>query len=64
DHVGFGSDFDGTVVPEPISDVAGLVALREAMKEHGYNDELMQKLCHGNWLKVLEKTWATSATIG
>jgi membrane dipeptidase len=64
DRVGFGSDFDGTVVPEPISDVAGLVALRDAMRAHGYNDELMQKLCHGNWLRVLEKTWATSPIIG
>ncbi|MFT6874026.1 MAG: membrane dipeptidase [Granulosicoccus sp.] len=64
DRVGFGSDFDGTVVPDGIGDVAGLVTLREAMKTHGYNGELMQKLCHGNWLRVLEKTWATTPTIG
>lgn len=57
DRVGFGSDFDGTVVPELIGDVSGLVALRQAMKDHGYDNDLMQKLCHGNWLRVLEKTW-------
>lgn len=62
DRVGFGSDFDGTVVPDAIGDVAGLVPLRHAMKAHGYNDQLMQKLCHGNWLRVLEKTWVTAPT--
>lgn len=60
DRVGFGSDFDGTVVPELIGDAAGLVALRQAMTANGYNDTLMQKLCHGNWLRVLDKTWASA----
>lgn len=59
DRVGFGSDFDGTVVPDAIGDVAGLSALRTAMRSHGYNDKLMTKLCHGNWLRVLEKTWGS-----
>ncbi len=59
-RVGFGSDFDGTVVPEAIGDVSGLVALRCAMKANGYDDELMQKLCHGNWLRVLEQTWVAA----
>jgi membrane dipeptidase len=31
--------------------------LRAAMQAHGYSDALMTKLCHGNWLRVLEKTW-------
>ena len=57
ERVGFGSDFDGTVVPDAIGDVAGLCTLREAMRLHGYGDQLMAKLCHGNWLRVLEKTW-------
>ena len=58
DRVGFGSDFDGSMVPDAIGDVAGLTKLREAMRAHGYGEALMQKLCHGNWLRVLEKTWA------
>jgi len=57
DRVGFGSDFDGAVVPKDISDVSGLPNLRHAMREHGYDEALMTKLCHGNWLRVLEKTW-------
>lgn len=57
DRVGMGSDFDGATVPDGITDVSGLVNLRAAMRQHGYNDDLMQKLCHGNWLRVLDKTW-------
>lgn len=57
DGVGFGSDFDGAVVPKSIADVAGLTVLRKAMRDHGYSEELMEKLCYKNWLRVLEKTW-------
>jgi len=57
DRVGLGSDFDGAMVPEEITDVAGLNNLRDAMKEHGYNSTLMKKLCHENWLRLLDKTW-------
>jgi membrane dipeptidase len=57
DRVGLGSDFDGAWVPEPITDVAGLNNLRAAMRAHGYDEPLMRKLCHENWLRVLDKTW-------
>lgn len=57
DHVGLGSDFDGAVVPNDIGDVAGLPNLCKAMQDHGYGDSLIKKLCHENWLRVLEKTW-------
>lgn len=56
-RVGFGSDFDGAVVPDEISDVSGLPYLRAALHRHGYDEALMAKLCYGNWLRVLEKTW-------
>ncbi len=58
DHVGLGSDFDGAMVPESISDASGLPALRAAMVAHGYGADLMEKICHKNWLGVLDKTWA------
>ncbi len=57
DRVGLGSDFDGAQVPEAIGDVAGLPALRAAMRAHGYDEALMRKLCHENWLRVLARTW-------
>ena len=57
DRIGFGSDFDGATVPAGIGDAAGLVHLRTAMRAHGVDDDLMVKLCHENWLRVLGKTW-------
>ena len=57
DRVGLGSDFDGAIIPDDIGDVAGLANLRKAMREHGYKDKLISKLCYQNWLRVLKKTW-------
>ena len=57
DRVGLGSDFDGAMVPDAIKDVAGLNNLRAAMVAHGYDAALMRKLCHENWLRVLDRTW-------
>jgi len=56
-NVGFGSDFDGAMVPDAIKDVSGLPNLRAAMVAHGYDEALMAKLCHENWLSLLQKTW-------
>lgn len=56
-RVGFGSDFDGAVVPKAIGDIGGLDALRNAFAKHGYNEALQRKLSVENWLDVLERTW-------
>ncbi len=58
DRVGFGSDFDGAQVPVALGSAAGLPVLRQAMLDHGFGAELMKKLCHGNWLRVLAQIWA------
>ena len=57
DGVGMGSDYDGAMVPAVIEDVAGLPGFRKAMVAHGYGGDLMEKLCHRNWLRVLDKVW-------
>ena len=57
DRVGLGSDFDGTTVPDAIRTAAGLPALRAAMRDHGYDAALMEKLCYRNWFRVLDKIW-------
>lgn len=59
DHVGFGSDFDGATVPEGIGDVTGLPALQQALRRHGYDDALLEKLCWRNWLAVLRRSWGS-----
>lgn len=57
DCVGFGSDFDGTIMCEALKDVTGLPSLIEALRKHGYSQPLLNKICHENWINVLEKTW-------
>ena len=57
DKVGLGSDFDGAMIPQAISDVSGLCRLRQRMREHGYDDQTMAKLCHENWINALERTF-------
>jgi membrane dipeptidase len=57
DHVGLGSDFDGAPMPKDLADVAHLPALRQAMADHGYGAELIAKICNGNWLAFLRRTW-------
>ena len=57
DRVGFGSDFDGAKAPKEIGDVSGLPKLLAALRERGYGEEDLQKLAHGNWVRVLRATW-------
>ncbi|GFE66003.1 dipeptidase [Litoreibacter roseus] len=59
DRVGLGSDYDGAIVPKDLTTAADLPKLTQAMKEHGYGEPLIEKLCHANWLRVLEKTWGS-----
>lgn len=56
DKVGFGSDFDGALIPEVLKDVAGLPRLVAALRSHGYDDALIEKLCWANWASVLGRT--------
>ncbi len=61
-RVGLGSDFDGAMIPRAMADSAGLVAWRAAMRGHGYGAELIEKICMGNWLALLSRTWKPEAT--
>ena len=55
--VGFGTDFDGAMIPDAVGDAAGLPRVVDAMRAHGYGEALVEKLCWRNWLRVLERTW-------
>jgi membrane dipeptidase len=57
DCVGLGSDFDGARIPSFIKDGSGLPALVAAMVEAGFGEELIAKITHKNWLRVLEVSW-------
>ena len=56
-RVGLGSDYDGARVPEAVGDVSKLPNLIAALRDAGYNEALLHKLTHQNWLRVLRKTW-------
>lgn len=56
-NVGLGSDFDGATVPTAIGSIAGVPALFEALRAHGYGEELLRKIGSENWLAALTRVW-------
>ncbi|HEX2863971.1 MAG TPA: membrane dipeptidase, partial [Deinococcales bacterium] len=57
DRVGFGTDLDGATIPQEVGDAAGLQRVVAALRAHGYGQPEIEKLAHGNWLRVLRQTW-------
>ncbi|MNL88323.1 Membrane dipeptidase [compost metagenome] len=57
DHVALGSDFDGTTIPAAMRDAADLQQLVDVLRKRGYDEATLAKICHGNWIRVLETTW-------
>ena len=57
DHVAFGSDFDGALVPEDLGGISGLPKLVDALRAGGFDDDAVAKVTHRNWLRVLGDTW-------
>ena len=57
DGVALGSDFDGAGIPDAIGDVTGTQKLLQAMLDHGYGRELVEKIALRNWLDLLARTW-------
>lgn len=56
DVVALGGDFDGIeTTPEGLDDLAHILALESAMHEHGYSDELIEKITYKNALQFFEK---------
>jgi membrane dipeptidase len=57
DHVAFGSDFDGAVMPDGLHDVTGLPNLIQQLHDEGYDADSIDKMTYKNWLRVLRTTW-------
>ena len=57
DGVAIGSDFDGAPIPREIGSAAGLQKLVEALRQAGYGEDDLAKICRENWLRVLRTTW-------
>jgi membrane dipeptidase len=58
DHVAFGSDFDGTRIPQELRDVTGLPRLVQALRDAGYDRDALEKIAYRNWFRVLRDTWS------
>jgi membrane dipeptidase len=62
DHVGLGSDFDGTLLlPEGASDVSGFPNVTAGLLERGYSQTEIRKILGENALRVLEQAEAVEA---
>lgn len=57
DHVGFGSDFDGCLLPDDLADVSQLYRLVERMQQRHFSEHLIEKITAKNWFHVLNKIW-------
>jgi len=60
DHVGFGSDLDGgfppSRAPEGIDSVADLRRIGDGLSARGYEQNAVEKILGGNWIRVLRRT--------
>jgi membrane dipeptidase len=59
DHVGFGSDFDGALIPKDLGDAAGLPTLIDRLRQRGFGDHELRSLACTNWLRVLRQIWGS-----
>jgi len=57
DHVGFGSDFDGCLLPDELSDISQIAKLIERMQQRHFSDALIEKITSKNWFAMLDKVW-------
>jgi membrane dipeptidase len=57
DGVALGSDFDGAMMPDDLSDVSKLPNLVAVLRDRGYDDDALRKIGYENWVRVLGATW-------
>jgi membrane dipeptidase len=57
DHVGLGSDFDGTTIPDELGDVAGVPKVLDALAAVGFSDAEIDAIAWDNWRRVLGAWW-------
>jgi len=55
--VALGSDFDGATMPDELKDAAHTPNLIAELSRRGYSDDAIEKICSGNWLRVLREVW-------
>jgi membrane dipeptidase len=64
DHVGLGSDFDGTtLLPDGLGDVAQYPVLLAELLRRGYGDDDVKKVAGANLLRALSEAERISARL-
>lgn len=63
-HVGIGTDFDGGYgvesVPYEVETIADLPKMIPLLEKRGYNQEDIERILFGNWLRILQDNLPTS----
>lgn len=62
DGVALGSDFDGALIPQAIGSAAGLQNLVAGLRDAGYGERELTKICRENWFRVLRSAWHETTT--
>ncbi len=61
DHIAFGTDLDGLFgteqMPYDMDTIADLTKYEGILARRGYSFEDVEKIFHGNWLRLLRKAW-------
>jgi len=64
-HVAIGSDLDGGYgleqSPGDLDTVADLRRIAEILRARGYDEDDVTRIVRGNWLRLLEETWQSTA---
>jgi membrane dipeptidase len=55
DHVGLGSDFDGSIMPLGMEDASKLPKITGELLRRGYSERNVTKILGGNLLRVMEQ---------
>ncbi len=57
EHVGLGSDFDGTTVPAALGDASGVPRVLDALADAGFTSDEVAAIAWGNWRRLLGAWW-------
>jgi membrane dipeptidase len=67
-HAAVGTDLDGGFgreqSPCDLDTIADLQRLPDLLRRRGYNEEAVEGILHGNWVRFFQQAWASSGGIG